>query len=107
MVSIELKSSKAITFVLPPPPSFTDAVWLLMVVPSFCQKISIGESPLAIVQVNVILSPCWRLDVWREKGTIFGATIFCVFQKNSFILNTFFVLFVDDKDNGVMRNIIR
>ena len=41
----------------------------------------IGESPLAIVHVKVILSPFCRLDVRREKGTIFGATIFILQQQ--------------------------
>ena len=42
---------------------------------SFLHTILIGKSPLAMVQVKVIRSPFWILDVRREKGAILGATI--------------------------------
>ena len=73
---MELNSSKAI--ILTPESSFVE---VLIFSSSFCHVILIGESPLAIVHVKVILSPFCRLDVRREKGTIFGATIFVLQQQ--------------------------
>ena len=71
MVSMELNSSKLITLMLEDekPPLCKGS-------PSFIHMRDSGESPRATVQVNVVLSPCCKLD-GAENGTTFGATAKC------------------------------
>lgn len=66
MVSIELNSSKFRIFT-------EDRLSTEMGSPSFDQSSLSGESPRATVQVNVVRSPCCKLD-GAEKGTTLGAT---------------------------------